>query len=109
MSIAAGQPTPVRLGVDPAAPDATGVSWRVASGPPGLGVTPKSGTLTLAAGSATPSRATGRQPACLPAQPATQALTVSGSAPGVYALRVDLRTTSGVVLPPVVLDVTVQP
>jgi hypothetical protein len=109
LTLAAGQPTRVQLGVVAAVPDATAVSWQVASGPPGLRVTPSSGTLTLAAGSATLNPTTGRQLACRPAAPATQTLTVAGSAPGTSTLRVDLRTTSGAVLPAVVLDVTVQP
>jgi predicted alpha-1,2-mannosidase len=102
MTVIAGQPTAVQLGVVPAVPDVTSVAWKVASDPPGLQVSPSSGTLAL------------RPPnsgltACRPAPPATQSLTIAGAPAGKYALRVDLRTTKGTALPPVVLDVTVQP
>jgi putative alpha-1,2-mannosidase len=102
LTVTAGQSTAVQLGVVPAAPDATSVVWKIASDPPGLQVSPSSGTLTLHPPRSDPT-------ACRPAPPATQVLTITSAPAGSYALRVDLRTTNGRVLPPVVLDVTVQP
>ena len=100
--MAVGHSATLRLGVVPSAPHATSVVWTVASDPSGLQVTPSSGMLALHPPSGEPA-------ACRPAPPATQALTVSGTTAGSHALRVDLRTTEGTALPPVVLDVTVQP
>ena len=97
-----GHSATLRLGVVPSAPHATSVVWTVASDPSGLQVTPSSGMLALHPPSGEPA-------ACRPAPPATQALTVSGTTAGSHALRVDLRTSEGTALPPVVLDVTVQP
>jgi hypothetical protein len=102
LTVTAGQATAVQLGVVAAAPYATSVDWKVASDPSGLHVSPSSGTLAL-------HRPSGDPTACRPGQPATQALAVSGATAGNYALRVSLRTTEGTALPPVVLDVTVQP
>jgi predicted alpha-1,2-mannosidase len=98
----ASRSTTVQLGVVASAPHATSVVWNVASDTSGLQVTPSSGTLALHPPSGDPT-------ACRPAPPATQSLTVSGTTVGTHALRIDLRTTEGSVLPPVVLDVTVQP
>ena len=98
----AGQSTVVQLGAVPATPDATSVAWTLASDPPGLQVSPSSGTLELHAPN-------GADRACRPVPPATQALTIAGAPAGNYTLRVDLRTTKGTPLPPVVLDVTVRP
>jgi hypothetical protein len=102
LSVTAGQPAAVQLGVVPAAPRATSVVWKIASVPPGLQVSPSSGTLALQAPG-------GDTAACRPAPPATQELTITGAAAGSDTLRVDLLTTTGTALPPVVLDVTVQP
>jgi predicted alpha-1,2-mannosidase len=102
LDVTAGRPAAVQLGVVSAAPRATSVVWKVASVSPGLQVSPSSGTLALQAPS-------GDTTACRPAPPATQQLTITGTTPGSDALRVDLRTTEGTALPPVVLDVTVQP
>ncbi len=42
-------------------------------------------------------------------KPTTQALMLTANAPGNYAVQVSLRTGLGLTLPPVVLDVAVQP
>jgi predicted alpha-1,2-mannosidase len=102
LAVAAGHPTAFELGIVPAAPVATSVAWNIASDPPGLQVSPSSGTLALRPPSSDPT-------ACRRGPPATQALTIAGAPPGSYLLRVDLRTSKGTALPPVVLDVTVQP
>ncbi len=103
LTVTAGRPTPVELGVASAAPHATVVTWQVAPGADGLQLTPSSGTLSL--GPATPTAAG----TCVPGKPASQALTLSGSTSGTSTLRINLRTSGGTALPPVVLDVTVQP
>jgi hypothetical protein len=102
LTMTAGQTTAVQLGVVPAAPEATSIAWNIASDPPGLQVSPSSGTLALQQPSGDPAT-------CRPPPPATQTLTITGTPAGNYALRVDLRTTKGTPLPPVVLQVTVQP
>jgi hypothetical protein len=62
-------------------------------------VTPSSGTLTL-----TPVN-------CGPTAPATQSLSVTapGTPTGSASLRVNLSTSGGLTLPPIVVDVQVQP
>jgi hypothetical protein len=102
VTMSAGQSATVQLGVVPTVSDATSVNWKIASEPPGVQVSPSSGTLALHAPSGGPT-------ACHPAPPASQALKITGAPEGTYALRVDLRTTKGTALPPVVLDVTVHP
>jgi hypothetical protein len=42
-------------------------------------------------------------------KPATQTLTLTADTPGSYAVHVDLRTSTGASLAPVVLDVAVEP
>jgi hypothetical protein len=107
LTVVAGRPTPIQLGLDPASLDATSVSWQVVSDPPSVQASPSAGTLTVPAVTLDPP--TGDPSACHPAAPATQSLAVSASTPGTYAMRFDLRTTEGTALPPVVLHVTVQP
>ncbi len=99
ISVAAGQPATVQLGAVLAGDRAATVHWQVASGAGGLAVTPSSGTFTLVSGSGS---GCGTQPA------PTQSLRVTASADGSYPLRVNLTTTSGVDLPPVVVDVQAQ-
>jgi hypothetical protein len=102
LTVTAGRSTAVELGVDPATPHATSVVWDTASDSSGLQVSPSSGTLALSAPSGDPT-------ACRPPPPATQTLALSGTTAGSYVLRIGLRTSGGAVLPPVVLDVTIQP
>ena len=109
LTIAAGQSAPLELGVAPGVPHATSVAWRVTpSDTSGLQVVPSSGTLTLGGVTVSLNPSTGAPTACRPAAPATTALTVSGTAPGTHAVTIDLRTSTGETLPPVVVDVTVQ-
>ena len=78
--------------------------WQAVPDPGGLTVTPSSGTITLA-----PTRSgTGDPAGCRPTPPATQSLEVTAPTNGSYALRVNLSTTNGVTLPPVVVDVEGQ-
>ncbi len=104
-TLTAGQPTSMQIGVALAGDDATTVHWQAVPDPGGPAVTPSSGTFTLA-----PARSGAGHPAgCPPTPPATQLLDVTAPTAGSYALRVNLSTTSGVTLPPVEVDVQVQP
>jgi predicted alpha-1,2-mannosidase len=104
VSLSEGEPAAVQLGVAPANDAAGQVDWHVSSVPPGMHVTPTSGTLALAR--ATPKGGSGG--GCTP-RPVRQTLHVTGQAAGSAVLRVDLRTAGGVALPPVVLDVVTTP
>ncbi len=95
-SVTTGQTTAVEIGAAPAGAEPTTVRWRVAPPPNGLAASPSSGTLALA-------------PSCGSPRPVTQSLTVTGTIAGSYSLRVEMTAAGGVALPPVVLDVAVQP
>lgn len=95
-TLIAGSPARVEFGTMPAGAATTPVHWQVTSATSGLEVTPSSGT--LAPGSA-----------CTHDPAATQTLTLRGTAPGTFAVRIALGAVNGVQLPPVVLDVTVRP
>ena len=94
VTVKAGQPTTISIGVTAAGDQATTVKWEAVANPSGLAVTPSSGTLTLKPGN------------CGDATPATQSLSVTAA--GSASLRVNLSTTGGATLPPVVVDVQVQ-
>ena len=104
-TVTAGQPTTLQIGVASAGKKATTVHWQAMPDPSGLTVTPSSGTLTLTSDRGGP----GQGAACNPAAPATQSLSVTAPAAGSDSVRVSLRTTNGLTLPPVVLDLQVQP
>jgi predicted alpha-1,2-mannosidase len=89
ITLEAGRPATVELGVRSAQPGGSTVVWR--AGGAGLTVTPDSGRFTLR-----------------PAPPLTQALVLTSSAPGAHLLEVNLSTTTGTPLPPVVLEVSVE-
>ena len=94
-----------RLGVAPAGSAGAHVHWQAVPSPGGVTVTPSSGTFTV-----TPSPAgTGVPGGCSSAASATQALSVTAPAAGTAVLRLNLRTTGGLTLPPVVVDLQVQP
>jgi hypothetical protein len=97
-SVTAGQPATIQIGVASAGVQATTVHWQAVPSSSGLTVTPSSGTLTL-------------MPAgCTPTAPATQSLSIAASAAaGSSSVRVNLSTADGLALPPVVVDVQVQP
>jgi hypothetical protein len=101
----AGQPTTVQIGMALAGYQATTVHWQAASNPSGLTVSPSSGTLTLAPARGGPGDAV----ECGLPQPTSQPVSVTAPAAGSYALRVDLTTSSGEALPPVVVHVRVAP
>ena len=105
VSLVTGQATAVQIGVASAGGSPTSVRWQVTSEPVGLRVAPTSGTLTLGSASSHQDSRT----ACGPPLPATEAFTVTGATPGSTVLHVNLTTTAGVALPPVVLDVVVDP
>jgi predicted alpha-1,2-mannosidase len=101
-SATAGQPSTIQLGIALAGDQATTVRWQAVANPTGLTVSPSSGTLMLA-------QSHGDAAGCAPPPPASQPLSVTAPAAGSYSVRVNLSTTSGVTLPPVVVDVGVQP
>lgn len=100
-----GQATTIQIGAALAGTQGTTVRWQASSSPSGLVVSPSSGTLNLApagGGSAGPVQ-------CGQTKPVSEALTVTAPAAGTYALHVDLTTTGGQALPPVVVDVQASP
>ena len=101
ITVTQGQPASVRLGVAPAGADGVDVDWSVPSAPSGVSVTPSSGVLKL---TSTSSRGT-----CGTTRDATESLSLTATAVGTFPVRIQLRTTGGTALPPVVLDVTAQP
>jgi predicted alpha-1,2-mannosidase len=104
-TLTAGRPTEIELGVASANLGPTTVTWQVPRAAGALQVTPSSGTFDLRSDE-TSSNGAG----CLGLpKPLTQSLTLVASTPGNYPIQVDFRTASGLSLPPVVLDVAVQP
>ena len=96
-----GQPVTVHIGMALAGYQTTSVHWQVAAVPAGLQVAPSSGTLTLGLATGGP----GAPPMCALPSPTTQSLAVTAAAAGTYPLRIEMTTTGGTELPPVVLDV----
>jgi putative alpha-1,2-mannosidase len=96
-TVTAGQPQRVTIGVASAGDQATTVHWQAVPAAGGLTVTPSSGTLTL-----TPLH-------CTSTAPATQSLSITAPSPGSDSLRLDLSTSGGLTLPPVVVDVQAEP
>jgi predicted alpha-1,2-mannosidase len=105
LTVTAAQSTAVELGVASADIGPTTVTWEATTAGGVVTVTPSSGTLMLQPEN-TPSNAAGCKGA---PKPATQMLTLTAGNPGSYAVHIDLRTTTGLTLPPVVIDVAVQP
>jgi len=95
----AGRAGTIQLGVQPAEAGAATVDWTATGG--GLTVTPDRGQFVVGPASGSPTTS------CSPSAPPTQSLSVSATAPGSYVLHVDLKTTTGTALPPVVVDVTI--
>ncbi len=104
VTLRAGENGAVQLGVAAAVGGAGSVDWQVSSFPPGLQVTPTSGRLTLIRAAANG----GSRVSCTP-RPVSQMLRVTSQSPGSSTLRLSLRTSSGVALPPVVVDIVTQP
>ena len=103
-TLIAGHPTSIQIGAAPAQSEGTTVHWQAVPSPSGLTVAPSSGSFTL-----TPSSSgTGHSRSCGATAPATQALSVTASVAGSYALRIHLTTSGGLTLPPVVVDLQVQ-
>jgi predicted alpha-1,2-mannosidase len=104
-SVAVGHTIPVEIGVAAAGTTATTVNWNIAPGDHGVGVAGTAGVLALPA---TGSRAgSNDSSSCVSPRVATHQLMVSGLTAGSYAMDIDLATTAGVHLPPIVLDVRV--
>jgi putative alpha-1,2-mannosidase len=98
-TVTVGQPATIHFGLALAGGTRTTAHWEVVPASNGLTVTPSSGTPTVPAGvGAVHCPAT-------PITPVTQSLSVTAPAAGSYAVRVNLTTTSGLTLPPVVVDV----
>ncbi len=105
ISLTAGQSTAVQIGAASVGGPPTSVRWQATNEPSGLRLAPSSGTLAL--GPANSHRHSSG--ACEAPRPATESLSVTGAAPGTSILHIGLSTTAGVALPPVVLDVVVNP
>ena len=103
-TVTAGKATTVQIGVAPAGSEATTVHWQAAVAPGGPTPSPSSGTLTVAP-------ASGDAGQCGTPRPATAviSLTAPARSTGSYPLRLNLSTADGIALPPVVVDVEVQP
>jgi predicted alpha-1,2-mannosidase len=99
-TVTAGQPATIRIGLALAGKEATTVHWQAVPDPNGLTVTPSTGTFMVTSANAGTDNCNAS-----PTVPATQSLSVTAAAAGPYALRVDLSTTSGHTLPPIVIDV----
>jgi predicted alpha-1,2-mannosidase len=102
-TITVGHPTTVQFGLQAVFEGAPGARW-TASATRGVTVIPSSGTLGAAstAGSNPPS------PSCSYPTPAKHSLQLTASSPGTAQVRISMRSDSGVVLPPVVFDLTVR-
>lgn len=100
VSVHVGQTATVVLGAQPAQLQATAVQWSAHTSAPALSVSPSVGSLMVKAGTTAN---------CTVAPAATQTLTVRATAPGSYLVDVDLATTNGTDLPPVVVSVDVTP
>jgi predicted alpha-1,2-mannosidase len=92
LTVTAGQPTTVQIGIDRAGGAGAAIGWSASA--TGLAVAPPSGQFPAVA-------------ACTSGSGPTQGLTVTGAVPGRYDLRVDLKTSTHVALPPVVVALTV--
>ena len=103
-TVTAGKATTIQIGVAPAGSEATTVHWQAAVAPGGPTPSPSSGTLTVAP-------ASGDAGQCGTPRPATAviSLTAPARSTGSYPLRLNLSTADGIALPPVVVDVEVQP
>ena len=100
-----GQPTSIALGLAPGGNAGATVHWQATPSPSGVTVTPSSGTFTV-----TPStRGISVPGGCRSAASATQVLSVTAPTAGTAVLRLNLSTSDGLVLPPVVVDLEVQP
>ena len=101
----AGQSASITLGLAQAGTEGTTVHWQVVPIPGGVTVTPSSGTFTEAQAPGSAGVAEG----CRPTTPSTQTLSVTVPAAGSALLRVNLSASGGIKLPPVVVDLKVQP
>lgn len=104
-TIAVGQPATIHLGLRQATGDPVGASW-TASAPSTLRVTPSSATLA----SSVPARREAARAGVVrsgPGAAASESIVLRANKVGHVRLTFDLRASSGAVLPPVVVNVTV--
>jgi hypothetical protein len=96
LSVHVGQPATLQLGIKQITAGGASVRWTATSG----------GGLTLSATSGTFTASPGAAPAGCASPPApTQTLTVDAAVAGPFTVVVDMQTSTGIALPPVVLDV----
>jgi putative alpha-1,2-mannosidase len=100
VTVRAGQPTTIQLGVVPAEPGGVTVRW--SAGGSGLDVSPARGQLAV---TPAPAGAGGKAAACTAAATTTESMTVTAPTAGSYVLDVPMRTAGGTALPPVVVDI----
>jgi predicted alpha-1,2-mannosidase len=99
-TVRAGVPTTVAVGAVPAVSGAVTIRWSTTGS--GLAVDPAAGQLAI--GPSTGSTAAGTT-TCTPGPAASQLVTVTAPVAGLYVLDIQLQTSTGTVLPPVVLDI----
>jgi hypothetical protein len=95
MSLKVGQPTTIELGIKDISPGSPAVHWSAAS-VNGLTLSASSGAFAAAA----------RSGGCSSPKAQTQTLTVDAASPGSFRIAITMQTTTGTMLPPVVLDLT---
>jgi predicted alpha-1,2-mannosidase len=111
-TISVGRPAAVQLGIQPVSLGAPEVVW-TASATGGVAVSPRSGILGSpgSAGSlGTSDVSDGAEPSCSYPAPVTQVLelTAVSASTGHAQVRISMRSTSGVPLPPVVMNLDVK-
>jgi predicted alpha-1,2-mannosidase len=93
-----GQPTTIELGIREIVAQGLSVHW-TATAVPGLVLSAASGNLATASASASAGN-----DACGSPEPATQTLTVDATTAGTFRVVVDMETSTGSALPPVVMN-----
>ena len=104
-TLTVGQTKTVTLGVAPAEGGTTVGHWTAHPTSGGLVVSPTGGSFTV--GTMDPGSAHGGPASCTGLQGQTQTLTLRATAPGSSVVDIDLQTSDGTPLPPVVLAVHV--
>jgi hypothetical protein len=108
ISLHVGQSASIVLGAQPAQLQPVIVEWSARTTTPALSVSPPGGSFALK-GAATPTTAHNGKPTCMAAPAPTRTLTLHATSPGSYLVDIDLTTTDGTALPPVVESVVVKP
>jgi hypothetical protein len=102
-TVTVGQPTPIQLGLQQVYEGAPGAMW-TASSTSGVTVSPSSGTL----GSAPTTTPNATSPSCSYPTPAKQTLEITAKTPGRAQVSITMRSTSGVELPTVVVNLVIK-